>query len=251
MYRIGQRLNNESLLPFIVAAVKNETLHGTTEHIQLMCLVMNFYTLSPEDTEAVTVIFNKLRVEIPECSAKYLDFINDMQEARFDIDGKAEMKASTMIDREVKDDVSEYYRIADIIHSQSYINEDVMQVVKQFYDNHEGLSTVNESIRRLVYAYLHRFITKLKTYEYTQYFEISKTFSAYMSIFDNEHFNQNLRDISLVYMAKCLHVFQDKRAKEYQDVKRFVASHFENWHFMKEKEVVEMFKTRRKRKTAE
>ena len=251
MFRIGQRLNNESLLPFIVAAVKNEALHGTTEHIQLMCLVMNFYTLSQEDTDAVTAIFNKLRQEIPEFSDKYLSFINDMQEARFDLDGKAEMKASTMIDRTINDDVTEYYRLADIIHSQNYVSEDVMQVVKHFYDNHEGLSTVNESIRRLVYGYLHRYITNLKTRDYTHYFEISKTFSAYMSIFDNEHFNQNLRDISLVYVGKCLHIFQDKRAREYQDVKRFVASHFERWHFLKEKEITEMFKTRRKRKTAE
>ena len=251
MYRIGQRLNNESLLSFIVDAVKNEALQGTTEHIQLMCLAMNFYTLSPEDTQAVTTIFNKLRQEIPEFADKYLSFINDMQEANFDLDAKAEMKASTMIDRNVKDELTEYYRIADVIHSQNYANEDVMQVVKHFYDNHDGLSTVNEAVRRLVYGYLHRFITNLKTREYPDYFEISKTFSAYMSIFDNEHFNQNLRDISLVYIHKCLLKFIDKRAKEYQDIKRFVGSHFENWHFLKEKDVVEMFKTRRKRKTAE
>ena len=174
-----------------------------------------------------------------------------MQEANFDLDAKAEMKASTMIDRNVKDELTEYYRIADVIHSQNYANEDVMQVVKHFYDNHDGLSTVNEAVRRLVYGYLHRFITNLKTREYPDYFEISKTFSAYMSIFDNEHFNQNLRDISLVYIHKCLLKFIDKRAKEYQDIKRFVGSHFENWHFLKEKDVVEMFKTRRKRKTAE
>ena len=251
MYRIGQRLNNESLLSFIVDAVKNEALQGTTEHIQLMCLAMNFYTLSPEDTQAVTTIFNKLRQEIPEFADKYLSFINDMQEANFDLDAKAEMKASTMIDRNVKDELTEYYRIADVIHSQNYANEDVMQVVKHFYDNHDGLSTVNEAVRRLVYGYLHRFITNLKTREYPDYFEISKTFSAYMSIFDNEHFNQNLRDISLVYIHKCLLKFIDKRAKEYQDIKRFVGSHFENWHFLKEKDVVEMFKTRRKRKTTE
>lgn len=248
MYRIGNRLNNESLLPFIVASVKNEALHGTTEHIQLMCLTMNFFNLSPEDTQEVTLIFNKLRQEIPEFTEKYLSFINDMQEAAFDLDSKAEMKASTMVDRNIKDDVSEYYRIADVIHSQSYVSEDVMQVVKHFYDNHEGLSTVNECIRRLVYGYLHRFITNLRERDYLDYFEISKTFSAYMRIFENEHFNQNLRDISLNLVRKCLVKFTDKRAKEYQDVKRFVASHFVAWHFLREKDIVEMFKTRRKRK---
>ena len=78
----------------------------------------------------------------------------------------------------------------------------------------------------------------------------SKTFSAYMRIFDNEKFNQNIRDISMDYIHKCLVKFTDKRGKEYQEVKRFVASYFPAWHFMKDKDVVEMFKTRRKRKTA-
>ena len=251
MYRIGKRLNNVSLLSFIVDAVKNEAFHGTTEHIQLMCLTMNFFNLEPEDTQALRLIFNKLRQEIPEFDEKYLSFINDMQEAAFDLSANAEMKASTMIDREVKDDVTEYYRIADIIHTQGYDNEDVMQVVKQFYYNHEGLSTVNECVRRLVFGYIERVITTLKTREYPEYFEISKIFSAYMRIFENEHFNQNIRDISLDYIHKCLLKFIDKRAKEYQDIKRFVGSYFEVWHFLKEKEVVEMFKTRRKRKTAE
>ena len=251
MYRIGKRLNNVSLLSFIVDAVKNEAFHGTTEHIQLMCLTMNFFNLEPEDTQALRLIFNKLRQEIPEFDEKYLSFINDMQEAAFDLSANAEMKASTMIDREVKDHVTEYYRIADIIHTQGYDNEDVMQVVKQFYYNHEGLSTVNECVRRLVFGYIERVITTLKTREYPEYFEISKIFSAYMRIFENEHFNQNIRDISLDYIHKCLLKFIDKRAKEYQDIKRFVGSYFEVWHFLKEKEVVEMFKTRRKRKTAE
>ena len=251
MYRIGKRLNNVSLLSFIVDAVKNEAFHGTTEHIQLMCLTMNFFNLEPEDTQVLTAIFNKLRQEIPEFDEKYLSFINDMQEAAFDLSANAEMKASTMIDREIKDDVTEYYRIADVIHTQGYDNEDVMQVVKQFYYNHEGLSTVNECVRRLVFGYIERVITNLKTREYPEYFEISKVFSAYMHIFENEHFNQNIRDISLDYIHKCLVKFIDKRAKEYQEIKRFVASYFEAWHFLKEKEVVEMFKTRRKRKTAE
>jgi hypothetical protein len=251
MYRIGHRLDNESLLPYIVASVKNPALQGTTEHIQLMCIAMNFFSLSPEDTKELTVIFNKLRGEIPEFTEKYLSFVNDMQEAAFDLDAKAEMKASTMVDRNVKDDISEYYRIADVIHSQSYVNEDVMQVVKHFYDNHEGLSTVNECIRRLVYGYLHRFITNLRERDYMDYFEISKTFSAYMTIFDNEHFNQNLRDISLTFVRKCLVKFIDKRAKEYQEIKRFVQSHFEAWHFLRDKDIVEMFKTRRKRKATE
>jgi hypothetical protein len=251
MYRLGKRLNNTSLLPFVVEAVKNEAFFGTEEHVQLMCLALNFCTFSAEDTEVVSKIFNKQRQEVPEFTEKYLSFLIEMHNAHFELDSKAEMKASLLIDRTIKDDITEYYRIADVVHTQGYINEDVVLVVKHFYDNHEGLSTINECLRRMIFGYLYNTITVLKERDYADFFEISKTFAAYMRIFDNERFNQNLRDISQEFIRKCLIKFTDKRGKEYQEVKRFVAGNFPNWHFLKEKDVVELFKTRRKRKTAE
>ena len=251
MYRLGKRLNNESLLPFVVEAVKNEAFFGTEEHVQLMCLALNFCVFSNEDTEVVSKIFNKQRQEVPEFTEKYLSFLIEMYNAHFELDSKAEMKASLLIDRTIKDDITEYYRIADVVHTQSYNNEDVVLVVKQFYDNHEGLSTINECLRRMIFGYLYNVITQLKERDYPEFFDISKTFSAYMRIFDNERFNQNLRDISQEFIRKCLVKFTDKRGKEYQEVKRFVAGNFPTWHFLKEKDVVELFKTRRKRKTAE
>jgi hypothetical protein len=251
MYRLGKRLNNESLLPFVVEAVKNEAFFGTEEHVQLMCLALNFCTFSTEDTEVVSKIFNKQRQEVPEFTEKYLSFLIEMHNAHFELDSKAEMKASLLIDRTIKDDITEYYRISDVVHTQGYINEDVVQVVKNFYDNHEGLSTINECLRRMIFGYLYNTITAFKERDYPEFFEISKTFAAYMRIFDNERFNQNLRDISQEFIRKCLIKFTDKRGKEYQEIKRFVAGNFPVWHFLKEKDVVELFKTRRKRKTEE
>jgi hypothetical protein len=251
MYRLGKRLNNESLLPFVVEAVKNEAFFGTEEHVQLMCLALNFCTFSAEDTEVVSKIFNKQRQEVPEFTEKYLSFLIEMHNAHFELDSKAEMKASLLIDRTIKDDITEYYRISDVVHTQGYINDDVMQVVKHFYDNHEGLSTINECLRRMIFGYLYNTITAFKERDYPEFFEISKTFAAYMRIFDNERFNQNLRDISQEFIRKCLIKFTDKRGKEYQEIKRFVAGNFPAWHFLKEKDVVELFKTRRKRKTEE
>jgi hypothetical protein len=137
------------------------------------------------------------------------------------------------------------------VHTQGYINEDVMQVVKNFYDNHEGLSTINECLRRMIFGYLYNTIIHYKERDYPDFFEISKTFAAYMRIFDNERFNQNLRDISQEFIRKCLIKYTDKRGKEYQEIKRFVAGNFPAWNFLKAKDVVELFKTRRKRKTAE
>ena len=69
-------------------------------------------------------------------------------------------------------------------------------------------------------------------------------------IFINQEFNQKLKDYSLVYVRKLLKKFTDKRGKDYQDIKKFVSSTFVDLGFLTEKQVVELFKTRRKKKPA-
>ena len=53
------------------------------------------------------------------------------------------------------------------------------------------------------------------------------------------------------YVNRLLHLFIDKRAKDYQDVKKFVATQFVEFGFLQDKEVVEMFKSRRKRRKSD
>jgi len=87
--------------------------------------------------------------------------------------------------------------------------------------------------------------------EYTDFFEITKIFGVYMKIFGNQQFNQDVEKLSMKYVDKLLHQFTDKRAKDYQDVKKFVSTQFVDFGFLQDKEVVEMFKTRRKRSKSE
>lgn len=81
---------------------------------------------------------------------------------------------------------------------------------------------------------------------YHDYFEINKTFVAYMSIFSNQEFNQSVKEISFNYVKKLRKVYTDKRGKDYQDIKKFVKSTFLDLGFLKEKQIVEFFKTKRK-----
>ncbi len=69
-----------------------------------------------------------------------------------------------------------------------------------------------------------------------------------MDIFSNQQFNQDLEDLSMDYVKKLLHFYTDKRGKDYQDIKRFVSSTLQDYRFITEKEVVEIFKTKRKKK---
>ena len=54
----------------------------------------------------------------------------------------------------------------------------------------------------------------------------------------------------MAYIKKLLKKYTDKRGKDYQDIKKFVQVNFLELGFLKQKEIVELFKTRRKKKTA-
>jgi hypothetical protein len=55
----------------------------------------------------------------------------------------------------------------------------------------------------------------------------------------------------MLYIQKLLLRYTDKRGKDYQDIKRFVSTQFVDFGFLTDKEVVDLFKSRRKKKTAE
>jgi hypothetical protein len=250
MYRVGKNFNNESLNPYVTTTVTNPEFIGTDEHVQLMSFAVNFFDLG-SDADGVRATFNRLRQEKAEFAEHYLHFLLEMHRAHFALDAKAEKHASAFVDKNIQDGISDYYSIADKIHSEGYAETEVMEAVKAFYYQHEGGSAVNECVRFTILGYLHRAIVEMKPHQYLEYFDLSKVFIAYMQIFDNEQFNQGIRDVSLAFVKQCLVVFIDKRARDYQDIKKFVSTTFVELRFIKEKDSVELFKTRRKRKTDE
>jgi hypothetical protein len=107
---------------------------------------------------------------------------------------------------------------------------------------------INQCLRRIIFNYIRRYMKALEPRRYNEYFELNKIFSAYMHAFGNRKFNQDIEDVSMQFVNTSLTKFTDKRSNDYQRIKKFVASAFVDMGFLKEKEVVEMFKTRRKRK---
>jgi hypothetical protein len=110
------------------------------------------------------------------------------------------------------------------------------------------LSNQNRCLR---HALTNRFavvINGLDANAYPEYFELFKSFSLYMDIFANEKFNQNIKYLSLNYVKKLLKFFTDKRGKDYQDIKKFVTATFLEFKFFDDKELTDLFKTRRRNK---
>jgi hypothetical protein len=249
IYRIEKRLNNTSLLPFLKEFIENESFQEHDEYIPVLGLYANFFNLGEADQKHLATHFNRTRKVHPEFIENWLRFILEMHESsRVDLDGAADGRVSAILDKTVKDDLTEYYNLMDIIHNVGYINEEAMEAVKTFYNRHEGLSTINECVRMTIYHYLARLLNNLDVSDYHELFELSKIYTVYINIFANQQFNQNVKDLSMRFIKRALKRYTDKRGKDYQDIKKFVSTTFQDLNFLKEKEIVEMFKTRRKRK---
>jgi hypothetical protein len=164
------------------------------------------------------------------------------------VDRDADQKIIDILDWNVEDELTRYYRLIDIIHSKGYVHDDTIEAVRNFYDQHEGLSTVNECLRRAIFSHFQRLMQNLPEESYQDYFELNKTFSLYMQLFNNQQFSLDVKQLSMQYVQRLLKRYTDKRGKDYQDVKKFVSHMFVEMGFMTEKEIIELFKTRRRKK---
>ncbi|MBK8566409.1 MAG: hypothetical protein IPN76_24510 [Saprospiraceae bacterium] len=249
VYREEKGLNNQSLMPFLKELIGNEEFQGHDEHLQILGIYTNFFDLEGEDFEHLKKHFNATRKKHPEFSKHWLAFLLEMHESdRVDLDARADSRVSSVLDKSIKDELTEYYELMDTIHSIGYVREEAMDAVKSFYNRHEGTSLVNECVRMTIYHYLARLIRNLEIRDYHELFELAKIYTVYINIFANQQFNQNVKDLSMKYVGRILKFYTDKRGRDYQDIKKFVATTFVDLNFLKEKEVVEMFKTRRKKK---
>lgn len=248
VYRIGEDFDNVNLVPSLMEFARKPEFQATDEHMKIMTLFASFFSLEGDNLKELSDIFNKMR-STTGFDDKYLSFLLEMQDdSTIKLDGSADFKLSAILDKTIKDKLSDFYELTDVIHGKGYINDEVQEAVRVFYNEHEGRSKINKAVRGVIYGYLERLISNLELREYPQYFEISKTFTIYMDIFANQQFNQDLKELSMTYIKKLLRKYVDKRAKDYQDIKKFVAAMFPEFGFLKQKEIVELFKTRRKRK---
>lgn len=250
IYREEKGLDNKSLMPFLKELIGNEEFQGHDEHLQILGIYANFFDLEGEDQKHLVKHFNATRKKHPEFAKHWLAFILEMHESkRVDLDAKADARISAILDKSINDELTEYYQLMDVIHGVGYMREEAMDAVKAFYNRHEGTSLINECVRMVIYHYLARLINNLEVRDYHELFDLAKVYTVYINIFANQQFNQDVKELSMRFVKRALRTYTDKRGRDYQDIKKFVANTFVDLNFINEKEVVEMFKTRRKKKS--
>ncbi len=252
LYRVEQTHNNESLIEPLKDFVGRKEFQGKREHLEVMTLFAMFFELNEEDQQFLGKEFNKVRKNMEQFDELYLEYLKELHH-RPDVQIRAEQdeRIYALLDLKQKGALTEYYELTHIIHTKGYLDEEAQEAVKLFYNRRGGLSTINECLRQTILRYFDQFMEPLQETGYHQFFEIAKIFPPYMGIFANQEFNQHLKHLSMAYVKKLLRTYTDKRGRDYQDIKKFVSTTFQDFGFLREKEVVELFKTRRKKKKAE
>ena len=245
-YRAHGDYNNENLIPVLSKFVDNKDLHGSPDFYPIAVLIGLYYKLDSNGQSSLKSAFDHIRANNAQANDLFFDILNDIYSNKSAITIDAEKNLSEVISRTSQDKISKFLDVLDNTNSKGYIHEDAVNGIRDFYYQHEGLSAENEAVRNSILSKLSQFLSNLTVTDYPEYFEINKTYTAYMDIFSNQKFNQEVKDYSLRYIKKCLKHYKDKRSKEYQDIKKFVKSSFLDYGFMTEKQLVELFKTKRK-----
>lgn len=240
---------NKSIVPHMRALIENEAFFGMREHLEIMALYANFFDLDEADKKHLSDIFNKCRKDNPAFAEMWFDFTLELHKTEIDLEKTADNRIAGLLDPSIKDEVTVYYALMTELHKKGYMDHDAQDAVRVYYHNHSGLSTENQCVRQAIYNYFARLLNNLEPSQYTELFEVSKYYGVYMQIFGNQKFNQDLEHLSMKYVRKLLKVYVDKRGRDYQDIKKFVQATFLELKFLKKKEIVELFKSRRKRKT--
>ncbi len=245
IYRSNRKFDNTSLTPHLVKLIENELFSKEDVYIDLMMIIGLFYPLEAEHQKKYTKALDSLRANVPGFSEKYFDKLILLYQNNVQISPETEKKISSLVNKTVKDELAKYYNLMDVIHTKGFVHEESIEAARQYYDQHKGLSPENECLRDSIFGYFNTFLSNLDEASYTEYFEINKVMVSYINVFSNQRFNQNIKELSLTYIQKLINHYSDKRSKDYQDIKKFVTATFLDLGFKTDKELAEMFKTKK------
>lgn len=248
LYRAKSDFPNDSLNPSINKMLSNKDFLTQDAFYEVLIITGLYYDLEKEGQASLLAALSSMRSNLEEASDKYFQFLNEHSVAKKGISIECEKRLSDVISRSIDDNISAFYNTLDKVNTVGYVHEDAIAAVREFYYKHEGLSIENEAIRQSILSKISKVLLNLEANDFTGYLEINKTYSAYMDVFSNQKFNQDLKDFSMKFVKRFLKVHTDKRSKEYQELKKFVKSSFIEYGFMTEKEITEVFKTKRKPK---
>ena len=247
LYRAIGKYNNTNLIPHLVEFLKNDALRGEKEYLELLMIIGMTFDLSKADLKVLKSALESLKANFDHFEGTYFEVLDELYDIPEIHVAEADKRFSSIVDKSGSGDLAKYYEVVDVVHSKGYTDEESIEAVRNFYYQHKGRSDINECVRKVIFSYFANFLIQLDPKSYTSWFEIMKTMIAYMDIFSNQKFNLRIKEFSLIYIKKIIKSFTDKRGRDYQDVKKYVKTTFVDLKFLTDKQIVELFKTKRKK----
>ena len=239
--------DNSSLLPHMEVFLNIDEIQGNEEMISILMIFGLYFDYDAKLGKLLKQAIDACMAADNEFAIKWFDSQNELYHQGCPITKASNDKAIKLVGDSDKL-YKAYYTLINDILKNGLDDEKIMDKVKKFHSSYEGLSKQNVALRTAVYQFFHEALINLEAEEYNTFFNQFKLMVPYVENFRNQRFNQNLKDLCLKFVKRCIKRFTDKRGRDYQDVKKFIATNFVDLGFMTDKEVVALFKTKRKKK---
>ncbi len=247
IYRSQEGMDNSELMSEISGFLKNGDLQKHPLYIELFLIIGLCYDMDKALSGDYTKIFKEYLKNETGSEEKFFVLYEKLHEDKdIRVTPTQEKRISKLISNSGNDEIKKFFAVVDEVHSKGFVHVEAIEAVSKYYEKHQGMSLQNECIRASVLSYIKNFIDNLEAVNYPDYMEINKIVIAYIGIFYNEKFNQEVKESSMNFIQKCMKHFSDKKSRDYQDIKKYVAATYVDLGFLKPKEVVELFKTKRK-----
>ena len=250
LLRANSEFENSNLIPHLIEFLEKDNLRDTREYLELLMIIGMTFDLTDKQLKTVRASLKDLDENYPNFEKVYFEVLDDLYDIPEIHVANADKRFSSVVDKKGKGELTKYYDVVDEVHAKGYIHEEAIEAVRTYYYQNQGVSDENECVRKVIFSYFANFLLNLDPKEYTSWFEIMKTMIVYIGIFDNQKFNLGIKEYSLKYIKKLIKTYTDKRGRDYQDIKKFVKTTFVDLKFMTDKEIVELFKTKRKKPVA-
>jgi hypothetical protein len=240
--------SSKSVYKFIAGILEDPALGNSTEHLHVISIIGIFFDLKDAEKKLLAERFDSYNSG--EDEELFFQALKEIQTHEPLVKDEDYARLGAVLLSSKSKEFKEFLQIVTQINQIGYINSDAIEIARSYYNGNKGLSIQNECLRNVIFSKFSTFMKVLSTKDFQDYFELNKTFTVYMNIFANEKFNQEIKAISMKYVRELLRIHTEKRSKDYQDIKKFVSSTFRDLGFLNDKEIKDLFKTKRKKTTA-
>ena len=159
---------------------------GNHLHAQIAITTGLFFDLNKNHLDELQKVLKSTRAKADDFSELFFNLLLELQQSeQYQVQPQGDLRLASIFGKSgTKEDVFDYYELVTTIHQKELGDQEVLDAIQKFTLQYDGLSTINECVRRTIYGYFSRRIHELSPSEYTDMIEVTKLYPVFMRIFD-------------------------------------------------------------------